>query len=101
MNTKLLKWEEVSDELAFYFVERYFGVDVDFYWIADEVGGTISVADYFFNMNDIVEFIRYKYSRKQMFEYYDMALEYHMKKHTKNDYLVNIKNYKKLTHPLI
>ena len=96
-NIKLLKWQEVSDELAFFFVEKYFGVDVDFYWIADDVGGTIEVNDYFFNMSDITDFIKYNYSRKMMFKYYDYALEYHSKKkHKDSDYLINIKNYKKL-----
>jgi len=96
-NIKLLKWQEVSDELAFFFVEKYFGVDVDFYWIADDVGGTIEVNDYFFDMSSITDFIKYNYSRKMMFKYYDYVLEYHSKKKDKDsDYLINIKNYKKL-----
>jgi len=99
MNKYLNQWEQKTSILGEYFVEKYFGKreDVEYYWIADDIGGVLSVADYFFNLSDIVDFIKYRYTRKLMFEYYDYALEYHMqKKHKKDDYLINIKNYKKL-----
>lgn len=94
----LKEWEEKTSQLTDYFVERYFGKkeDVDYYWVADDIGGCLSVADYFFNIEDIVDFIKYHYSKDMMFKYYDYQLDYHSKKKTKNDYLINIKNYKKL-----
>ena len=95
----LNNWERYTEVLIEYFIERYFGKldTVEYYWIAEDVGGVLSVADYFFNLGDIVDFIKYHYSRDLMFEYYDYALEYHMqKKHKSTDYLINIKNYKKL-----
>ena len=99
MNKYLNHWEEKTAILGDYFVEKYFGEkgEVEYYWIADDIGGVLSVADYFFNLSDIVDFIKYHYTRKLMFEYYDYALEYYtQKKHKKDDYLINIKNYKKL-----
>lgn len=94
----LKEWENKTLQLGDYFVKRYFGKkeNVEYYWIADDVGGVLAVADYFFNLNDIVEFLRYHYSKDMMFKYYDYALEYHSRKHSKGDYLINIKNYKKL-----
>jgi hypothetical protein len=99
MNEILSRWEDVTNELIGSFIKRYFGKleEVEYYWIAEDVGGVLSVADYFFNLGDIVDFIKYHYSKDLMFEYYDYALEYHMqKKHKSTDYLINIKNYKKL-----
>ena len=75
------------------FVEKYFGKDAEYYWIADEVGGCLYVNDRFFNINDIVNFIRYRYTPDQMFEYYDKELE---SKEKGQDYFPNIKNWKKL-----
>ena len=97
-NEQLQKWEDSVVELTNYFIKKYFGKleDVEYYWIAEDIGGVIQIADYFFNLSDITEFIKYNYSRKKMFEYYDYALEYHCRKRKKDDYLVNIKNYKKL-----
>jgi len=95
----LQDWINETDNLSEVFITKYFGKmeEVENYWIADEVGGVLVVADYFFNLSDIVDFLRYKYSKDKMFEYYDYALEYHMqKKHKASDYLINIKNYKKL-----
>ena len=97
---KYLKdWEEKTAILGEYFIERYFGKreNVEYYWIAEDIGGVLSVNDYFFSLSDIVEFIKYHYSKNMMFKYYDYALEYNSKKkHKKNDYLINIKSYKKL-----
>lgn len=95
----LQDWENQTDSLIEGFITRYFGKieEVEYYWIAEDVGGVLVVADYFFNLGDIVDFIKYNYSKDKMFEYYDYALDYHMqKKHKSTDYLVNIKNYKKL-----
>lgn len=95
----LAYWENETESLSRHFIKKYFGKidEVEYYWIADEVGGVLVVADYFFNLSDIVDFLRYNYPKNMMFEYYDYSLEYHMqKKHKASDYLVNIKNYKKL-----
>jgi hypothetical protein len=99
MNIYLERWEHNTSELTESFITKYFGKieEVEYYWIAGEIGGVLSVADYFFNLGDIVDFIKYHYSKDLMFEYYDYALDYHMQeKHKASDYLINIKNYKKL-----
>lgn len=92
----LKDWEHASYELGEHFATKYFGKDNDAWWVGDEYGGVLAIGDYFFNMRDVTDFIRYNYTRKMMFEYYDMAMEYHMKNHKKSDYLVNIRNYKYL-----
>ena len=83
-------WEQMSDNLAYRFTQRYFGKDSEYYWIADEIGGTIEVGDHLFSLDEMVQFTRHKYTKDKMFEYYDYALE----KGMKNDTPINIKNWK-------
>lgn len=90
MKEHLTKWEQETDRLANLFVRHYFDREADTYWVADEIGGVLYVNDHFFDLNDIVDFIRYRYSKKKMFEYYDYALKMHEDKKT----LINIKNYR-------
>lgn len=86
-------YELACNELAEYFVTKYFGKDAEYYWIGDEVGGVIEVADRFFSMSDIADFVRHKYSAKMLFSYYDQKLDSDMKN---KEWRYNIKNYKKL-----
>lgn len=73
MKKKLMReWEEATQKLTDYFVSTHFGKkgDCDVYWIADDVGGCVHVNDYFFSLQDIVDFLKYGYSTDQVFEYY-------------------------------
>jgi len=99
----LTKWEKATNELANAFRRKYFDqIGSDYYWIADEIGGTYHINDYFFSLRDMVDFLRYKYSEKDMFDYYDYELElekYNMlNKNKKKKIVVNIENWKKLRH---
>jgi len=90
MNNKLQKLEEEIQEFANYFVERYFDIeDPEVWWVAKDVGGVLFVNDYFFDLQTMIDFVRYNYSEKEMFDYYDYAL----KKPKPN---FNIKTYKKI-----
>ena len=71
---ELKQWEEATTNLANYFIAKYFGKDTDNWWISQDIGGTLCINDYFFNLSDIVDFLKYKYSKKKMFEYYEYAL---------------------------
>jgi len=86
-------YEQGCNSLAKYFVTKYFGKDAEYYWIAGHKGGTIEVANRFFDISEIHEFIRNKYSAKMMFEYYDKKLDADMKG---EDWIYNIYSYKKL-----
>lgn len=85
-------WERATNDLCNHFILKYFGKDADTYWIADEVGGVLFINDYFFDVNNILDFLRNKYSVKMMFRYYD----YQLKQHENNEDVINIKTYKKL-----
>lgn len=86
-------WEHAAHVLAHYFTARYFGnAATGLHWVADEIGGVWCVADYFFDLSDMVAFVRYSYSHKMMFEYYDYRLANY-----EADYIISIRDYKKLT----
>ena len=89
------EWENATMDLTEYFINKYFGKSksIESYWIADDIGGCLVVNDYFFNLGDIVDFIKYRYTPTKMFEYYDYALKAH---ELGAEYVVNIKNYKKM-----
>lgn len=94
MNEIISNWERETSALALYFVQRYFGKKVEYYWIADDIGGVLEVCDRFFSLSDMVSFIKYKYTWKQLDAYYDYALNLR----EKNVYPVCIRDFKQLRH---
>jgi len=90
----LENWEKATKELTDFFINFYFGktVRTDWYWVGEETGGCLFINDYFFDLNDIVDFIRYNYSKKDMFAYMKEVEENNFKRKS------NIKNWKKLKY---
>ena len=77
MNELLGNWEKVTWELGNYFVERYFGDDItDMFWISDIIGDILVVNDYFFSLDFIREAIKYNATSRQLFDFYDLKLEF-------------------------
>jgi len=93
-NIQLCFWYDTTEELTNYFIGKYFGKpqDVEHWWVADEIGGVLYINDYFFNLSDIVDYIKYRYTKNKMFANYD----YQMKLRLKNEIPINIKNWIKL-----
>jgi hypothetical protein len=77
---ELVKWERETNELAKNFIVRYFCTgkttlpEVDWYWIGGRIGGVLEVADYFFDMDMIVDSFRFKVGSRKLFAYYDYRL---------------------------
>ena len=98
MNKELKNWDEVTDTLAECFVKKYFGKEYldDYFWVGtkDQDREVLAISDYFYNLEDLIGFVRYKYTVDEMFEYYDYRLENDMKGKTS----INIKNWKKLEY---
>ena len=93
---ELKQFDEATDTLAEKFIKKYFGegyvYNEDYYWVGinDEDREVLAVGDYFFNLEDIVSFLRYNYTEKELFEYYDYALD-----KSYREAGINIRNYKK------
>lgn len=99
--TTLKNWEQATEQLAQSFIKKHFGRSASYYWISDEVGGTLEVADRYFSLADIVDFTRGKYTSEEVYDYYDYALGLAMKNSEqdskkKNNVIINIRNWKKL-----
>jgi|ERR1035437_4036040 hypothetical protein len=95
METKkevLKAWKEATSSLATYFANRYFGKDSERWWVSDEIGGVFYVNDYFFNSEDMVGYLEYKYTAKEMFDYYQYRLDLYEEQGSP----LNIKTYKRL-----
>ena len=93
MIKELKNWEKATEELKDKFVKKYFGEASDVFWIADIIGGTLLVNDYFFNIDRLVEAFRINCPVELFFEYYDYELEI-ITKNKKVD--INFINYIKL-----
>lgn len=100
MKKQLKQWEKSTKELAEYFIKKYFGKDIfDVWWVADEVGGCLCANDYFFDLTEIVDFIKYNYTEKQMFDYYDYQQKYYSEQENIEINPICIRDWKKLTPP--
>jgi len=66
---KLKQWERATDNLRGVFIEKYFSdVPVDSYWVGSEIGGVLFINDHFFNLSDMVDYLKYDYSPEEMFQ---------------------------------
>lgn len=72
------------------FADKYFGKDSERWWIAEEIGGVLYINDHFFSLGELMDFTRFSYSKKAMFEYKD----YQMECHEKNESPINIKAFR-------
>jgi hypothetical protein len=86
------EWEDFNDKLAEYFALKYFGKDTEVWWIAGESGGVLYINDRFFSPQDMIDYLRYSYSKDKMFEHYDYSLACREKEESP----INIKNYRQL-----
>lgn len=75
MKEKLKQWEAETQELVEAFADYYFGSERELWWVSDEVGGVVFINDFWFSLSDIVDFVRFGYSKTDMFKYYDYAME--------------------------
>lgn len=81
MNKKLKNYYKAVEELTNEFCKKYFkGVyeyDVND-WVGCNIGGIISINDYWFSLSNIEIAIKYKATKKELFYYYDESYEKHI-----------------------
>lgn len=78
MKKDLIKnYEYAVNQILYFFIKKYFGniEEQETYWIGTHIGGVACInGDYFFNPEEMLEYLKNSASRKQMFDYYDYAL---------------------------
>ena len=95
MINHLKEWEEATEELIHEFINVCFQQGDEYFWVSNEIGGLLNVGDYWFDLNDIVEFFRYDATLGQMTEYYDFALEHHQSSNGDKPPPVNFRDFVK------
>lgn len=74
----LQNYENNVIEITKIFCKKYFGDCYKYHdddWIGGDVGGIISINDYYFNFSDILTALEYKATEKELFGFYDYSLE--------------------------
>ena len=78
MNKKLKNYYNAVEELTKLFCNKYFkGVyeyDVND-WVGGDIGGIICINDYWYSLSNIEIAIKYKATKKELFDYYDISYE--------------------------
>lgn len=87
------EWEHHTEGLAEEFARKYFGKDNENWWVAGEIGGVLCVNDHFFNLDRIIEALKYRATITQLFMYYELELEAGMKKPYKEKSITEIIGY--------
>ncbi len=92
------QWEKATKNLLDEFLKIYFVdedipiEDIDVYWVGDEIGGVCFINDMYFGLDDLVNCLRHKPSRDQMWDWYYKSLE----AYEKGESFPNLKNFIKL-----
>lgn len=90
----LQNYETNVIEITKVFCKKYFGDCYEYHdndWTAGDIGGIISINNYYFNFSDILSALEYKATKKELFGFYD----YSLKKHLKDETTVSFENYLK------
>jgi len=71
----LYSYDVAANNLAKEFVEQIEFCWDDCYWIGGDYGGMLSMGDYFINMQDIIDGLRYNASCDDFIKWYDYTLD--------------------------
>jgi hypothetical protein len=68
----LYEAEKAINELTAVFVEKYYGKEYveDMYWIGGSIGETLGINDEFWDLNNIMDAVRYDYTQDQLLSWY-------------------------------
>ena len=91
-NIAIEEYNAICIKIVEIFTDKYLDTDTVGEWESDDIGSGIFINGYYFTMNDMIEYMKYKYSKKMMFERYEYTIDCIYKDISPT----NIKNYKKL-----
>lgn len=78
MSKKLENYYKAVEELTKEFCKKYFKGVYEYNvndWAGGEIGGVISINDYYFDFKDIEIALKYSAKEKELFDYYDESYE--------------------------
>jgi len=97
MNKNLTKWHKATQDLVEHFIATYFvdedipREDVEAFWVGDEIGGTLCIGDFFFDLRTIVLAIQLDCPMEKLFEWYNYTIE--------NENNINLDHYLRMNDP--
>ena len=86
---KIIKeYEKACQKIAQEINKKYFEGEAEIDWVAEDIGGVLMIADYFFDVDEMITALKYKATEKQFFDWYNLRL-------TQSDFIkgINFKNY--------
>lgn len=72
-------YKHAVESITMCFANKYFGIDYQYQksdWVIGEVGTVICMNDYWFDVDVMIDYMKYKYTRKEMFAHYDYVLNF-------------------------
>lgn len=75
MNKSIQDYEKACNAVLDEFQKKYYPDDETFYWIGGEVGDVVSIGDEFYNLQLMVNILRFNLTDEQNTEYYDYCLD--------------------------
>lgn len=92
---ELKNYRKACEDIGKVFAKKYFGKDCENWFVADDVTGVMYVNDFFFNIDDMYEYLKCRYSCKKIIERYYQEMAYIEEKNSRDGF-PNIKNWIKL-----
>lgn len=93
------EWEIATENVAKAFLKKYFPQEIykkDTFWVSDIIGETLHVSDRFFNLDRMVEILKFKATYEQLDDYYETELEWFCESQNQNKpFHTNFKNFVK------
>ena len=91
----LIGYESHTKRLTQWFIKLYFNEDYDIdqiqdLYVAQELGGTFEINDYFFHFSDACFCLKHQVSKDVLFDWYDYNMMWHPYKH-----YINLKSWVK------
>jgi hypothetical protein len=68
-------YEKSCQELAKMFRDKYFAKSIEVDFVSGDVTGIAEIADLYFTIDTMYQYLKYKYTKEQMFKRYDAELE--------------------------
>jgi hypothetical protein len=77
MENEIRDWEKRTNEIVENWLVKMFDLEdeeVDYWWIADSVGGVFNFGDYFVNFDAVLEYYKHNLKPEDFFSWYDFCL---------------------------
>lgn len=76
------KWRVLTNKITENWIREYFELSkedvasgIDYFWVAEDVGGIFEFADYWFDFNTVLKCYELNISKEKLFDWYHYCLE--------------------------